>query len=897
LDGDTPNRFSAEDAERLRPLTSAAAIVVENALLYAEARQRMDELETLRYAGLQLTSSLDVSTVLNTILESALSLVGATDCHIFLFDEADESFGFGVAMWQDGRREPAVVIPRQDGFTATVAREGRVVVINDATAHPLYSTPEAQEWGVHAIVGFPLKRSDRVVGVFTSAFLEPHTFTESELRVLGLLSDQAAIAIDNARLYEAVQQELTERKRAESQRDSVLEALAESEEKYRNLFDHSLNAIALHEIVVDDAGKPIDYVFLETNDAFGAHTGLDPDQVVGKQVTEVLPGMEQTPFIEIYGRVALTGEPVRFEQYAEPLDKHYEVTAFSPRKGLFATVFSEITERVQAAEERERLLAQIREQAQQMQQVMDTVADGVVLLDTGGHIILANPEGEKGLRDLARAQVGDTITHLGDRPLVELLGAPPTGLWHTVEVDGVHRGRSESSQIFAINARPVEPGPTPGGWVLVVRDVTQEQEIERRTQQQERLAAVGQLAAGIAHDFNNIMAVIVLYAKTVLNTLPDLSPRNRERLTTITQQAKHASDLTQQILDFGRRAVIERQPLSLVPFLKEQVRLLERTLPENIQIELVPASEADEYIIKADLTRMQQLVMNLAVNARDAMPEGGYLRFGLERIRIRPGDTPPLPEMAPGDWVRVTAADTGVGIPADVLPHVFDPFFTTKGPGQGSGLGLAQVYGIVKQHEGEIDVESPSTVLCEASLSDRIGPSVGSFDKVLWPDPSAELSTRPVGPGTTFTIYLPSLVVHQPDVVTDEDQEPIRGGGEGILVVEDDEKTREALVDTLGTLNYHALGAADGLEALEILAQRSNEIRLVLSDVTMPEMGGIALFHKLRAAYPELPVVLLTGHALEKEVDDLRAHGLRAWLLKPLDPHKLTQVMAQLLKE
>ncbi|MEA3342170.1 MAG: GAF domain-containing protein, partial [Chloroflexota bacterium] len=196
------DRFDETDLELLKPLVASAAIAIENAQLYEKARQRVAGLEALQRTSLQLISTLDLSAVLDTIAESSLTMTEATDCHIYLYDEASETLDFGAAFWENGRRKAAVQAPRRDGFTATVAREGQALVINDAYRHPLYATPEAQEWKLQAIAGFPLKRAGRVLGVFTIAFLTAHTFNEEELGILGLLADQAAIAIENARLYE-----------------------------------------------------------------------------------------------------------------------------------------------------------------------------------------------------------------------------------------------------------------------------------------------------------------------------------------------------------------------------------------------------------------------------------------------------------------------------------------------------------------------------------------------------------------------------------------------------------------------------------------------------------------------------------------------------------------------
>ncbi|MEE8391814.1 MAG: ATP-binding protein [Anaerolineae bacterium] len=518
-------------------------------------------------------------------------------------------------------------------------------------------------------------------------------------------------------------------------------------------------------------------------------------------------------------------------------------------------VATDITERKQAEEERERLLAQIQEQARQVQQIIVTVPEGVFLLDADGRVVLANPVAEQILLLLSDAKVGDTLTRLGDRPLAELLTSPPQGLWHEVKAD---------ERTFEVIARPMENGPEPEDWVLVINDVTREREIQQRIQQQERLAAVGQLAAGIAHDFNNVMATIVLYAQMTART-EGLSATIRERMATINQQAQHATKLTQQILDFARRAVLERRPMDLLLLLKEQVELLERTVPESIGIKLDYGS--DDYTVHADPTRMQQMVMNLAVNARDAMPEGGSLRIGLERIRIEGRKAAPLPEMEPGEWVQVTVSDTGIGIPPDVLPRIYEPFFTTRAP-LGSGLGLAQVHGIVAQHEGYIDVKTQ------------------------------------LGQGTTFIIYLPALLVHQPETPTRPAARLAKGEGQTILVVEDNAATRQALAESLELLDYQVLEASNGQQALTIFEQHTDkashdagQIALVLSDVVMPGMGGIALFHTLREKCPRVQMVLLTGHPMEDELENLRAQGLSGWLLKPPSLEQLAEVVARALGE
>jgi PAS domain S-box-containing protein len=438
-------------------------------------------------------------------------------------------------------------------------------------------------------------------------------------------------------------------------------------------------------------------------------------------------------------------------------------------------VCQDITDRKQAELERERLLTQIREQARQMQDIIDTVPEGVLLLSADEQVRMTNPTAEQYLALLAPDWRNGRLTHLGFHPLNDLLTSPPKGLWHDVSANG---------RRFEVIARPVENGPTNQGWVLVLRDVTQERAIQRRVQEQERLAAVGQLAAGIAHDFNNILAVISLYSQITLRTVT-LSPQVRERMQTIEQQAKRASDLIEQILDFSRQSIMDREPLDLLSFLKNLTKLLKRMLPENIRVKLVHAEDA--YVVFADSSRLQQVFMNLAVNARDTMPEGGHLTITLHALPVKSESDAPLPGMSPGNWIQIAVTDSGAGINSEMLSRIFEPFFTTKEAGQGTGLGLAQVYGIVQQHQGFIDVQSEA------------------------------------GRGTTFLLYFPAYVAEWQEVPEIKPDALLQGEGQVVLLVEDEKATRQALAESLTILNYTVMEAGNGREALTLLQQHSSE--------------------------------------------------------------------------
>jgi two-component system, cell cycle sensor histidine kinase and response regulator CckA len=585
--------------------------------------------------------------------------------------------------------------------------------------------------------------------------------------------------------------------------------------------------------------------FLRWNKALEQLTGYAAEEVAGLQPLDVIGPADRDRVAAAIETAFSEGEAT-VEAHFLTKDGHTIPYLFTGRRilldegPLLLGLGIDITDRRRAEEK-------LRQSKTELQHILDTVPEGVLLLAADSSIRLTNPVADQFLRTLAPDGENGRLTRLGNRPLHELLTSPPKGLWHEITSDGL---------IFEAIARPIEISPDNDGWVLVLRDITQERDIQRRVQRQERLAAVGQLAAGIAHDFNNILAVITLYAQLISRTV-EMSVRAQERLHTIEQQTKRATELIQQILDFSRQSVLERQPLDLLPFMENLVALLDRTLPEHIQLELDHADE--EYLIHADPSRIQQVMMNLAVNARDAMPEGGHLQMRLAHMRTEASRPMLVRDLPPGDWVQIEVADSGSGIPSEALPLIFEPFFTTKNVGQGTGLGLAQVYGIVQQHDGYVDV------------------------------------TTEVGQGTTFTLYFPVLATGERTVDISDRASLQPGQGQRVLVVEDDPATREALVDSLTLLNYEVMEAANGREALKILDAKAGDIALVLSDAVMPEMGGVALFHAMQQQKLTIPVVLLTGHPLSKEMENLETLGLAGWLSKPADLVNLSYLLAKVL--
>ena len=625
----------------------------------------------------------------------------------------------------------------------------------------------------------------------------------------------------------SVVRDITERKEAE-------EELARRERYYRLLFDNNPQPMWVYDLKT--------LAFLAVNDAAIERYGYSREEFLQMTIEDIRP-LEDVPRL----RKDLAGTRPALQRSGEwrhrlrdgqiiDVEVASHALTFEGRPAALVTAF-DVTERKRIAAEREA-------QAQRLQQILDAVPDGVALLDAEGRVTLANPAGQSLLQRLAGVQVGGRVTALGGLSLSQLLKPLEEGQRHTVEYDDGH---------FELLARPIVAAAAGGDWVLLLRDLTKEREQEQYLQAQARLATVGQLAAGIAHDFNNVMAVIVLYTQMLQRTA-DLSPAAQQQLATIVGQAQHAAELIGQILDFSRRSVMERTSIDLLPLLQEMARLLQNTLPENIQIEL--AADDGNFVVLADPTRLKQALMNVAVNARDAMPAGGRLNFTLTALTVAANQQRPLPDMEPGDWIQIRISDTGTGIQPENLPHIFEPFFTTKSPGEGTGLGLAQLYGIVKQHGGSVTVQS-------------------SVDE-----------------GTTFIVYLPLFEAERGGELAPAVAEVAPAGTETVLLVEDNMVLRVSLADVLSSLGYRVLEAENGVEATAILAREGEAIDVVLSDLVMPEMGGVELYQAIRKRFPALPVLFMTGYPLGEQEVELASIS---WILKPFDVNQVGSKIRALL--
>lgn len=399
----------------------------------------------------------------------------------------------------------------------------------------------------------------------------------------------------------------------------------------------------------------------------------------------------------------------------------------------------------------------------------------------------------------------------------------------------------------------------PDGTILsyrgIVRDITHEKALEKQLLQAQKMEAIGTLAGGVAHDFNNLLQVVLGYSELLLKDQHIPAP-SRDRARRIGHVARTGADLVQRLLTFSRKTEIKPRPIDLNGQIRQVRQLLSRTIPKMIEIELILAP--DLAAINADPSQIEQVLMNLTLNSKDAMPEGGHLIIETENVTLNEEYRRTHLGSKPGVYVLLSVSDTGSGMERETVERIFEPFYTTKGPGEGTGLGLAMVYGIVKQHGGYI---------------------------MCYSEP---------GEGTTFKIYFPALVSDIEDEQSLALEYP-SGGTETILLVDDEELICDLGKEIFQEAGYSVLTASNGREALELYEREPGRIALVVLDLIMPGMGGKQCLEELLRFDPEAKVLVASGYSMNGPTREALAVGARGFIPKPYDMRQLLQTVRDVL--
>jgi two-component system cell cycle sensor histidine kinase/response regulator CckA len=585
--------------------------------------------------------------------------------------------------------------------------------------------------------------------------------------------------------------------------------------------------------------------------------GLECEQMAGKHCYEVIHQTAEPPPWCPHSRLCAEGTEAQSDMVEPRLGKSFIVTSTPLRDAAGSLrgsvyVMRDITGR-KLAETAMRESSELKYRT-----LVETTQEGVWSLDAEGRMTYVN-------RRFAE-MLGYTPEEMLGRPAYDFVP-----LAHQPEArERIARGMRGISEVFEaplrhkdgrdvwvlLSSTPLrdEAGHITGAFAMAT-DITERRALEKQNRELQKFEAIGQLAGGIAHDFNNVIGAMLGWAELGLEKTPADSPVRRH-FEVIRDQARRGAGLTRQLLAFARRQILEKKLTSLNQCVVDVTTLLEKTIGEHIEIRTQLA--ADLPSVNADPAQLEQVLLNLCINARDAMPGGGRLVIETSNAEFDADYSRHYPYVQPGRYVQLAVSDTGTGMDAATRDRIFEPFFTTKEMGRGTGLGLATVYGIVKQHGGFIHVDSEP------------------------------------GQGSAFRVYLPAAE-GAPERAEHAAAEEVRGGTETILLVEDHDSQRSAACEALQQLGYRVLAAGDGEEALRLFAAHGAQIAAAVLDVVLPKLSGPEICARLFENRPGLPVIFSTGYAADLErLGEFAARGLPI-LQKPYSPRALARLLREVL--
>ncbi len=885
------------DREHLRLLTDKLSQKAEELRF---ANERLSELIDL---GLQLGSELDPRRLLTSFCHATRSIIGARYAITAILDET----GSGVRHLVTSGMDPETAArfgspnPRQ-GVLRSVLNESRCLRLSNAGGDPVGAGFTASYPPIHSWLGAPIVSPTQVYGwVSFIDKIGAEAFTEEDERLARILAAQVGRIYQNGSLYADVlrhaselETEVSERKRAE-QRQTVLLAVSQGLAVSATLREAAQSVL---QAICNSMGWDVGSIWMvdrRTNvlrciEVWQEPTARFPESLESR--TRSLNARR----VGLPGRVWHDGQPAWIPDITK--DANVSRASVAAQEGLHAAfafpilfekqvlgvveffssrfreldqdllqVFTGISGPLGQFMERKQAEEALRESSEQVRLLLDSTAEAIYGIDMDGNCTFANAA-------CARLLGYADPRHLYGRNMHILMhhsradGTPsPVDECRIYQAfqqgEGTHvedevLWRADGSSFPAEYwSYPIRHEGQIVGSVVTFLDITERKNLEDQFRHAQKMEAIGRLAGGVAHDFNNMLTVINGYGELVLGALPAGDP-TREPIREMVAAGSRAASLTRQLLAFSRKAIIEPRVLDLKAVVADVDKMLRRILGEDIQLTATADPEAG--MVKADPGQIEQVLLNLVVNARDAMPQGGRLTIEVRNADLDETYTREHPDAKPGAYVLVAVTDSGCGMDRATLAHIFEPFFSTKGE-RGTGLGLATVHGIVRQSGGHVAVYSE------------------------------------VGQGTTFKVYLPRV-----------EQRPLLGkshqgltvmprGSETVLLVEDEDAVRALSRHILQRSGYTVLEARDGVEAVRVASQHRDRIDLLVTDVVMPRLGGREVAERLAVLKPGVKVLFLSGYTDDAVV----RHGILeaevAFLQKPFSPASLSTKVREVLDQ
>jgi PAS domain S-box-containing protein len=793
-------------------------------------------LTTLHETALGLVSHLELDEVLTAIVQNAAALINGSDGFVYIFDADTHEMVIKAATGPYAETLLGFRMKAGDGLAGKVLQSGKPMWVDDyqnwpgRSSHPVFDE-------LHGAMSVPIVSRDEVVGVIgMTRFEQGPTFSPEEVDILSRFADLAAIALENAYLYSQVQAELHEKKRVE-------EMLQVREQHYRSVFENTGTGTVLSEQ---------DTTLSMVNQGFADLVGYTRDEIEGcMKWTELVDPADHARMLEIHylRRKDPAAAPKAFE--CGLIDRH------GVRKDVLLSVdlipgtttsvgsFADIS-RIKKAEQTLR----------KYEQMVTSSSDYMALMDRNYTFQVVN--GPYGVA------MGCAVEDIVGRPAADIFGRELFERYQKPKVDQCLAGEEINFKAWydtpGLGRRYIDTFYYPireeddaiSGVVIVGRDITDLRKLEGQLLQAQKMEAVGTLAGGVAHDFNNLLMGIQGRTSLMLSEVDTRHPFH-EHLEGIESYVKNAVDLTRQILGFARGGKYEVKPTDLNDLIQTQNRMFGRTRKE---ITIRGKYEPNLWTVEVDRGQIKQVLLNLYVNAWQAMPGGGDLLLSTENVSLTEKDTAQI-GLSPGRFVRVVVSDNGVGMDRGTMDRIFEPFFTTREMGRGTGLGLASAYGIIKNHGGLIHVYSEK------------------------------------GEGSTFSIYLPAS--SRPVEAQAASVRTIAKGQGRILLVDDEEMILEVGVAMLKKLGYSVQTAGSGEEALHFYQAHGDTIDLVILDMVMPGMGGGEVFDRLMAVDPAIKVLLSSGYSINGKASEIIDRGCAGFIQKPFNLAQLSEKVATVL--
>ena len=786
-----------------------------------------------------ISFTLDPQTLISKLADAALQQTDADEVSILLPTLDGSELYVAAVRGESRERLLGEKVPLQQSISSWVARERLPLLlegeINDERFRALWPRPE-----IRSAVSVPMQVANKLVGTINiNALDRTRPFTLGQLKALTILASTAAAALESA---------------------SLIAQLKKAEENYRSLFEHAVEGIfqSTHD------GR-----FLTVNPALARILGYESPESAINSITDIASQLYVDPACRTESNRLLQERGVltnyEFQAYRKDGEKIWlsENRRIVRDEGKTETFYEgtleDITERKQSEVE-------LQQSEERYRELVENARDIIYEHDLSGRYTQTNKAGQQ-LTGYTQAEtlelnMANTIApeYLEKaREMLRLKLAGEIVTAYEVEILTKEGGRIP----VEVNTRLVYQNGVPVGVQGIARDITERKlleealhESEQQLRQSQKLEAIGQLAGGVAHDFNNLLTAINGYSALALRRLGDDHPIS-SYLEEIKKAGDRAANLTRQLLAFGRKQLLQPLAINLNDIVGDMSKLLKRLIGENVQLITVPGVGLKQ--IKADPGQLEQVIVNLVVNARDAMPRGGTVTIETANTVLDGVYATKHVDVSPGEYVMLAVSDTGVGMDQVTRSHIFEPFFTTKEKDKGTGLGLSTVYGIIKQSGGNVWVYSE------------------------------------LGKGTTFKIYLPLAAGETTVKGEGADHAPVKRGSETVLLVEDEDMVRKLASELLEESGYIVLEANGGEEAINLCKAHTQPIDLLITDVVMPKLSGKEVAAQLRAVHPETKVLFMSGYTDEAIVHHGIVDSGIDFIQKPFSERALAQKIRDVL--